>query len=84
MAGADGGSFIDPRLLGRPSTFDGKEEQWSDWAFQAGAYLATLSPRAPDHIEAAEQQQMPIAPADLGTEAAETSRRRTPPKALPP
>ena len=57
---AESALSIDSRLLGRPPSFDGKEEQWAEWQFQARAYLDTIDPNVPQALDRAEAATKPI------------------------
>ena len=51
---------LDPKLLGRPSSFDGNETTWSDWSFQTRAYMSTLDLSMDDLLDAAERREQPL------------------------
>ena len=47
---------VDPRLIGRPPTFDGSEAAWQDWAFQTRAYLEVIDNSVAEALELVDVQ----------------------------
>ena len=41
--------------LGRPPPFEGEEEKWPEWAFQARSYLSLLGDSVADDLMTVEQ-----------------------------
>jgi len=44
------------KTLGRPPTFDGKEDEWNEWSFVMRSYCAVLHPLAGALLEHAEDK----------------------------
>ena len=51
--------------LGRPPTFEGNEESWQEWAFQARAFLSLLGDSVADDLIRVETVKEKIEAADL-------------------
>ena len=54
--------------LGRPSTFEGSEEAWLEWAFQARAFLSLLGDTVADDLGRVEGTQEKVETNDLNEE----------------
>ena len=72
----------DWRTLGRPATFSGAEEDWSEWSFTMRAYMLCLHEHVQQIIEVAEAQSqmgnpltLAILDAALGAEGTAAARR---------
>ena len=48
-------SVVDTRVLGRPKSFDGQQENWQDWTFAMRAYLSCLTETMADLLDATEK-----------------------------
>ena len=47
-------SSVDARFIGKPDSFDGKDESWPSSSMVVRAYLAAIDPRLPELIKMAE------------------------------
>ena len=59
QAGRSTGAVVDTRLIGRPKSFTGRDEDWPGWALILRAYAGAISQRLlylMDHSEALETQ----------------------------
>ena len=70
MAGAGPGQgLVDTRVLGKPGTFSGKDEDWPEWSFVMKAYIVctgTFTGKALKTIEeSAAPWKMPTQQADV-------------------
>ena len=61
--------------LGRPPPFEGEEEKWAEWAFQARAYLSLLGDVVADDLAAAEQVDEEPPMSDMGDRSRVMSRK---------
>ena len=59
---------VDTRLIGRPETFDGKDENWSSFALVLKAYVAAISPRMLELIKKSEDPAFDVDNALLSNE----------------
>ena len=57
--------LIDTRMLTKPRSFNGKEEDWSQFATVTRAYCGALDPRLYNEMEEAAQQTVPVLNANL-------------------
>ena len=59
---------VDTRLIGRPETFDGKDENWASFALVLKAYVAAISPRMLELIKKSEDPAFDVDNALLSNE----------------
>ena len=52
--------LIDRRVLGRPPTFDGKDGEWTTWAFVVSNYVAASVPAGEAFLEEAARRDAEI------------------------
>jgi len=68
------GTHVLDTKLGKLPYFDGKEQQWVEWAFQARAYCALLAPGMEEQMRAAEAMRTTIVMAELSQVAKHNAR----------
>ena len=72
LAGATGGGqrsdLVDKRLLAKPSTFNGSQDKWSDWAFVLRAYIGAIDPKLKRDMDKAAAADVEIRASDLTEE----------------
>ena len=61
--------------LGRPPHFEGREEEWTDWTFQAKAFLSLVGDSVGQDLENAALLTVPVNMADM-TETRQTHSRK--------
>ena len=66
-------SLIDTRLLGKPRSFDGSDEAWSNFSTILRAYMGAISPELLTAMQAAEAETSPIVQSALPAESAAKS-----------
>ena len=66
---------VEPRLLGRPSHFDGGEESWADWSVQLRAYLSTMDGDMAGIMDGSEALNRPIVVEEWNAEGVAASKR---------
>ena len=73
VASSTNQSLIDTRLLGKPRSFDGSDEAWSNFSTILRAYMGAISPELLSAMQAAEAETSPIVQSALPAESAAKS-----------
>ena len=68
------GGLIDTKAYGKLRSFDGKEENWSTWAFVARSYFGLLSPAFENYLTQAEGRHGPMTLRDMNEQEAMHAR----------
>ena len=53
-------SSVDTRLLGKPKTFKGRDEDWRDWSMVMRAYAGAIDSRMLNEMEFAERMETSV------------------------